>query len=78
MGQFSRGGGGQRGFGNRGGGRGFGGRRFGSRSGFSGFGSQEKHKAVCADCKQDCEVPFKPIEGRPVYCKECYARHKKF
>lgn len=33
------------------------------------------HKAVCADCGQDCEVPFKPKEGRPVYCKECYPIH---
>jgi len=37
-----------------------------------------KHKAICSDCKQDCEVPFKPIEGKPVYCKECYPKHRKF
>ncbi len=55
---------------------------FGSRNG--GFRRNnfnrpmEKHKAVCADCKQDCEVPFKPIEGKPVYCQECYKKHKKF
>lgn len=42
------------------------------------FGPREMHKAVCADCKQDCEVPFKPMEGKPVYCKECYSKHKKF
>jgi len=41
-------------------------------------GPMEMHKAVCADCKQDCEVPFKPIDGKPVYCKECYRNHKKF
>jgi CxxC-x17-CxxC domain-containing protein len=37
---------------------------------------KEKHKAVCSDCKQECEVPFKPTEGRPVYCRECFAKHK--
>ncbi len=42
------------------------------------FGPREMHKAVCSVCKQDCEVPFKPTEGKPVYCKECYAKHKKF
>ena len=40
-------------------------------------GPREMHKAVCADCKQECEVPFKPREGgRPIYCKECFAKHK--
>ena len=61
--------------GNRGGG--FGGGRGGG--GFRrDFGPREMHKATCADCKQDCEVPFKPTEGKPVYCKECYQKHKKY
>jgi len=41
------------------------------------FGSREMHKATCAECKKECEVPFKPIEGKPVYCKECYMKRKK-
>ncbi|MEM2138841.1 MAG: CxxC-x17-CxxC domain-containing protein [Candidatus Woesearchaeota archaeon] len=41
------------------------------------FGPREMHKAVCADCGQECEVPFKPIEGKPVYCRNCYQNHKK-
>lgn len=62
-------------FGGNRGGRDFG----GNRGGFKGnFGPREMHKAICADCKQDCEVPFKPIEGKPVYCKECYPKHRKF
>jgi CxxC-x17-CxxC domain-containing protein len=36
---------------------------------------REMHKAVCADCKQECEVPFKPSGDRPVYCKNCYPKH---
>ena len=36
------------------------------------------YSAVCADCQKACEVPFKPTEGKPVYCKECYPKHKKF
>ncbi|MDD5634625.1 MAG: hypothetical protein PHW46_05050 [Candidatus Omnitrophica bacterium] len=34
-------------------------------------------KAVCAECKKDCEVPFMPREGRPVYCKTCYSNRRK-
>jgi CxxC-x17-CxxC domain-containing protein len=40
------------------------------------FGPREMHKAVCSECKKECEVPFKPTEGKPVYCKECYAKKK--
>ena len=52
----------------------------GSGGGFRGgsFGPREMHKAVCSDCGQDCEVPFKPAEGKPVYCRDCYQKHKKF
>ncbi|MEM2968849.1 MAG: CxxC-x17-CxxC domain-containing protein, partial [Candidatus Bathyarchaeia archaeon] len=31
------------------------------------YGNREMHKAVCADCGQECEVPFKPDNSRPVY-----------
>ncbi len=34
------------------------------------------HKAVCADCSKECEVPFKPTGNRPVYCKECFSKRK--
>ena len=39
-------------------------------------GPREMHKAVCSECGQECEVPFKPTEGKPVYCRSCYAKHK--
>ena len=57
------------------------GRKFGQRNrpGFrSNFENREMHKAVCSECKQNCEVPFKPTEGKPVYCKECFMKNKKF
>ena len=41
-------------------------------------GPREMHKATCADCGAECEVPFKPTEGRPVYCRNCFQKHKKF
>ncbi len=39
-------------------------------------GPREMHKATCAECGQECEVPFKPDGERPVYCRECYKKHK--
>ncbi len=34
------------------------------------------YEAICADCGKVCEVPFRPVEGRAVYCKECFGRRK--
>lgn len=50
-----------------------------NRGGFKrDFGPREMHKAVCSECGQECEVPFKPTEGKPVFCKECYRSKKGF
>jgi len=32
--------------------------------------------AVCSDCGSACQVPFQPIEGRPVYCRNCLPKHR--
>ena len=57
-------------------------RRFDNNRGGGGFrrnfGPREMHKATCSECKKECEVPFKPTEGKPVYCKDCYMKNKKF
>ena len=42
------------------------------------FGPREMHKTVCNECKQECEVPFKPTEGKPVFCRECFQKRRKF
>jgi CxxC-x17-CxxC domain-containing protein len=31
------------------------------------------HPATCASCGKDCQVPFEPRDGRPVYCSDCYS-----
>lgn len=38
---------------------------------------REMHKVTCSDCGQETEVPFKPDGSRPVYCRDCYQKHKK-
>lgn len=39
-------------------------------------GPREMHKTVCSKCGKECEVPFKPMEGKPVYCRDCYISMK--
>ncbi len=72
----SRGSSGPRRFGNSGSQRSFGGSRGGSGGFNSSFEPREMHKATCSKCGKECEVPFKPIEGKPVFCKECYVKKK--
>jgi len=36
----------------------------------------ELHKAVCAKCGESCEVPFKPSNNKPVYCRECFKKNE--
>ncbi|MFQ5761699.1 MAG: CxxC-x17-CxxC domain-containing protein [Candidatus Bathyarchaeia archaeon] len=33
---------------------------------------------TCSDCGKETTVPFKPTAGRPVYCRECYQKHRRF
>jgi CxxC-x17-CxxC domain-containing protein len=33
---------------------------------------RKMHKAICSGCKKECEVPFKPTEGRDVFCQDCF------
>ncbi len=40
-------------------------------------GPREMHTATCSDCGKECNVPFKPTQGKPVYCRDCYQNHKK-
>ena len=79
MRNFNRGNFGRRGF-NKSGGRSSG--RFGRRDS-GGFdrgnssrsrGSEDRamHEAICGKCGSECEVPFKPTEGKPVYCSDCF------
>ena len=41
------------------------------------YGSREMHKAVCAECGKNCEVPFEPTEGKPVFCRECFMKRRR-
>jgi len=40
-------------------------------------GDKKMHKAVCDKCGKDCEVPFRPTGGRPIYCDQCFTKGDK-
>lgn len=66
MGSFDRG--------NRGGGRSFGGGFGGPRRDFGPRSDRPLFKATCSNCGRDCEVPFRPTNGKPVYCSDCFEK----
>ena len=37
--------------------------------------AREMFSVTCADCGVETQVPFKPVNDRPVYCRDCYQRH---
>jgi CxxC-x17-CxxC domain-containing protein len=48
----------------------------GGKGGYGDGRQREMHKAICSECKKECEVPFKPSGDRPIYCKDCYSKRK--
>lgn len=57
--------------------------RGGGRGGFSGRGRssfgedrgrREMFSTVCSNCGKECQVPFRPTNGKPVYCSECFEK----
>jgi CxxC-x17-CxxC domain-containing protein len=34
------------------------------------------HHATCDSCGSDCEVPFRPTKGKPIYCDNCFENNK--
>ena len=36
------------------------------------------HTVTCAKCGEQCEVPFMPREGKPVYCSNCFRKNDDY
>ncbi len=49
-----------------------------SQSQQSGGGHYQRVETVtvCSQCGKETTVPFRPTQGRPVYCRECY-QHRR-
>ena len=39
-------------------------------------GDRESTTVTCADCGNQCTVPFVPRSNKPVYCSDCFRQHK--
>lgn len=47
-------------------------RRYGDRNDRRDRGEREMFSTVCDNCRQDCQVPFKPSSDKPIYCSKCF------
>jgi CxxC-x17-CxxC domain-containing protein len=48
----------------------------GGPAGHAARSAGEMHSAVCSDCGAETQVPFVPTGTRPVYCRDCFQKHK--
>lgn len=40
-------------------------------------GDRQMYDAVCAKCNENCQVPFRPTDSKPVYCSNCFDKGGK-
>ncbi len=45
-----------------------------SESGFK----RKMFKITCAECNKEAEVPFEPTGDRPVYCRDCFEKRRRY
>lgn len=36
------------------------------------------HSIHCTECRAEGFVPFMPMKGKPVYCRDCYSKRKRY
>ncbi len=39
--------------------------------------SRSRHQATCHECGKSTMVPFRPTQGKPVYCQSCFKAHRQ-
>jgi CxxC-x17-CxxC domain-containing protein len=38
------------------------------------FQEKRLYSAICTECGNKCEVPFRPTGGKPIYCSNCFRK----
>ncbi|KKS94827.1 MAG: hypothetical protein UW68_C0017G0011 [Candidatus Collierbacteria bacterium GW2011_GWB1_44_6] len=51
-------------------------RMYDNRDGGSNFAEKPTFEATCDQCHSRCQVPFRPTNGKPVLCSNCFAESK--
>ncbi len=53
-------------------------RKTGRDGGSGGGGGRDRQmvQVTCANCGAQTEVPFQPVSGKPVYCRDCYSQRR--
>ncbi|MBA3914313.1 MAG: zinc-ribbon domain containing protein [Acidobacteriales bacterium] len=49
----------------------------GTGSPATGGNGKVETRAVCSQCNKETTVPFRPTQGRPVFCRECFTQQKR-
>ena len=39
--------------------------------------NRELFDAVCAECGKETKVPFRPRNDKPIYCSDCFSKHRR-
>jgi CxxC-x17-CxxC domain-containing protein len=58
------------------GGGGYGGGGYGGGGSSYSRGPREMFDATCSNCGKATQVPFRPTQGKPVYCNDCFAARR--
>lgn len=43
----------------------------------SGSFAKVETRTVCSQCGKETTVPFRPTQGRPVFCRECFQQRRQ-
>lgn len=38
------------------------------------FEDKQMHDAICGKCGKECQVPFRPMAGKSVFCNDCFEK----
>lgn len=45
-------------------------------TGSGGNAARSETRTTCSQCGKETTVPFKPTQGRPVFCRECFQQRR--
>lgn len=49
-----------------------------NNGGRNNYQQREMFTVTCAECGVETQVPFRPSSDRPVYCRDCFSKNKRY